>query len=32
MMTDGMNGTKGGEEVRVMDISEVLLGRRKPGE
>src|SRR4029079_973589 len=21
MMTDGMNGTKGGEEVRVMDIS-----------
>jgi len=31
MMTDGMNGTKGGEEVRVMDISEVLLGRRKSG-
>jgi Fe-S oxidoreductase/nitrate reductase gamma subunit len=29
MMTDGMNGTKGGEEVKVMDIAEVLLSRRK---
>jgi Fe-S oxidoreductase/nitrate reductase gamma subunit len=28
MMSDGMAGTKGGENVKVLDISEVLLNRR----
>jgi len=28
MMADGMAGTTGGEEVRVMDISELLLSRQ----
>jgi Fe-S oxidoreductase len=30
MMTDGMAGTQGGENVKVLDISEVLLSRRMP--
>ncbi len=28
MMTDGMAGTQGGENVKVLDIAEVLLSRR----
>lgn len=28
MMTDGMAGTAGGEEVKVLDIAEVLLSRQ----
>ena len=28
MMTDGMAGTKGGEEVKVLDIAEILLSRQ----
>lgn len=30
MMTDGMAGTAGGEEVKVLDIAEVLLNRQMP--
>jgi Fe-S oxidoreductase len=29
MMTDGMAGTQGGENVKVLDIAEVLLSRRQ---
>lgn len=29
MMSDGMGSTKGGEEVKVLDISEILLQRTK---
>jgi Fe-S oxidoreductase/nitrate reductase gamma subunit len=29
MMTDGMAGTPGGEEVKVLDIAELLLSRQK---
>ena len=28
MMTDGMAGTQGGETVKVLDISELLLNRQ----
>jgi len=28
MMTDGMAGTAGGEEVKVLDIAELLLSRQ----
>ena len=28
MMTDGMVGTQGGENVKVLDIAELLLSRR----
>jgi len=28
MMTDGMAGTQGGEDVKVLDIAELLLSRR----
>ncbi len=28
MMSDGMAGTKGGENIKVLDIAEVLLNRR----
>ena len=28
MMTDGMAGTQGGENVKVLDIAELLLSRR----
>ncbi len=31
MMTDGMAGTKGGENVNVLDIAEVLLSRQTRG-
>jgi Fe-S oxidoreductase len=31
MMTDGMAGTQGGENVKVLDIAELLLSRRTPG-
>jgi hypothetical protein len=27
MMSDGMAGTKGGENIKVLDIAEVLLNR-----
>jgi len=27
-MTDGMAGTQGGENVKVLDIAELLLSRR----
>jgi Fe-S oxidoreductase/nitrate reductase gamma subunit len=30
MMTDGMAGTQGGEKVKVVDIAELLLSRRRP--
>jgi len=30
-MTDGMAGTKGGENVNVLDIAEVLLSRQTRG-
>ncbi|MDQ3413675.1 MAG: (Fe-S)-binding protein [Verrucomicrobiota bacterium] len=30
MMSDGMAGTKGGENVKVLDIAEVLLSRQRP--
>jgi Fe-S oxidoreductase/nitrate reductase gamma subunit len=30
MMTDGMAGTQGGENVKVLDIAELLLNRRTP--
>src|SRR5450432_57682 len=30
MMTDGMAGTQGGENVKVLDIAEVLLNRQTP--
>jgi hypothetical protein len=30
MMTDGMAGTQGGENVKVVDIAELLLGRQTP--
>jgi len=29
-MTDGMAGTQGGENVKVLDIAEVLLSRQMP--
>jgi Fe-S oxidoreductase/nitrate reductase gamma subunit len=29
MMSDGMAGTAGGEEVKVLDVAEVLLARQK---
>jgi Fe-S oxidoreductase/nitrate reductase gamma subunit len=29
MMTDGMAGTKGGENVNVLDVAELLLSRQK---
>jgi Fe-S oxidoreductase len=28
MMSDGMAGTKGGENVKVLDIAELLLSRQ----
>ena len=31
MMSDGMAGTQGGENVKVLDIAEVLLSRRTRG-
>lgn len=31
MMTDGMAGTPGGENVKVLDIAELLLSRQTPG-
>ena len=31
MMSDGMAGTGGGEDVKVLDIAELLLSRQKPG-
>jgi Fe-S oxidoreductase len=31
MMTDGMAGTRGAENVRVLDIAELLLSRQTPG-
>ena len=31
MMSDGMAGTQGGENVKVFDISELLLRRQSPG-
>jgi hypothetical protein len=31
MMSDGMAGTRGGENVKVLDIAELLLSRRTPG-
>jgi Fe-S oxidoreductase len=31
MMSDGMAGTPGGENLRVLDIAEVLLSRQTPG-
>ena len=30
MMSDGMAGTKGGENVKVLDIAELLLSRQEP--
>ncbi|MGH8094750.1 MAG: heterodisulfide reductase-related iron-sulfur binding cluster [Chthoniobacterales bacterium] len=30
MMSDGVAGTKGGENVKVLDIAEILLGRQTP--
>jgi Fe-S oxidoreductase/nitrate reductase gamma subunit len=30
MMTDGMAGTQGGQNVKVLDIAELLLSRRTP--
>ena len=30
MMTDGMAGTQGGENVKVLDIAELLLSRQTP--
>jgi Fe-S oxidoreductase len=30
MMTDGMAGTQGGEDVKVLDIAELLLRRQAP--
>ena len=30
-MSDGMAGTEGGENVKVLDIAEILLGRHVPG-
>ena len=30
MMTDGMAGVPGGENVKVLDIAELLLNRRPP--
>ena len=30
MMSDGMAGTKGGENVKVLDIAELLLSRQTP--
>ena len=30
MMTDGMAGTEGGENVKVVDIAELLLSRQMP--
>ena len=30
MMTDGMAGTPGGENVKVLDIAELLLSRQTP--
>jgi Fe-S oxidoreductase/nitrate reductase gamma subunit len=32
MMTDGMAGTRGGENVKVLDIAELLLSRQTPGD
>jgi Fe-S oxidoreductase/nitrate reductase gamma subunit len=32
MMTDGMAGTQGGENVKVLDIAELLLSRQAPSE
>ena len=29
MMTDGMAGTQGGENVKVLDIAELLLNRQR---
>ena len=29
MMSDGMAGTEGGENVKVLDIAELLLDRQK---
>ena len=31
MMTDGMAGTQGGENVKVLDIAELLVSRRTFG-
>jgi Fe-S oxidoreductase/nitrate reductase gamma subunit len=31
MMTDGVAGTPGGENVKVLDIAELLLSRQTPG-
>ena len=31
MMSDGMAGTQGGENVKVLDIAELLLSRQTPG-
>jgi Fe-S oxidoreductase/nitrate reductase gamma subunit len=31
MMTDGMAGMQGGENVKVLDIAELLLSRQTPG-
>jgi hypothetical protein len=31
MMTDGMAGTQGGENVKVLDIAELLLRRQASG-
>jgi Fe-S oxidoreductase/nitrate reductase gamma subunit len=31
MMSDGMAGTPGGENVKVLDIAELLLSRQTPG-
>ncbi len=31
MMSDGMAGTQGGENVKVLDIAELLLSRQPPG-
>jgi len=30
MMTDGMAGAEGGENVKVLDVAELLLSRRTP--
>jgi len=31
MMSDGMAGTPGGENVKVLDIAELLFSRQTPG-
>jgi len=31
MMTDSMAGTQGGEDVKVLDIAELLLSRQTSG-